>query len=514
MRENDAPLGFAAEETPEIESGNGAPRWNVLVVDDEKIVHTVTSMVLQDLVVDDRPINFLSAYSGEEARRIYREHCDIAVAFVDVVMETEHAGLEFVQWIREEMHDQAIRIIIRTGQPGSAPEQEIIRRYDINDYKEKTELTSTRLATTLTVALRGYQQIMTIERSREGFRRIVDATAAFWHPHAVSEFIEGVIEQFGALVADRDAVLVDVSGVGAQDKDGTMLTIGSTGRFAGMSGKPVSGLPDPDVQQIIEKCRRDRRTVVTRDLFATYLPTRQGFDSILFVKLPRPVSDLDVDLLEVYSHNVAIAFENLSLSLKMDESQKETIYLLGELVEKRSESTGNHVRRVGRIVEMLGNLSGEVSDTVGMWQMAASLHDIGKIAIPDVILYKEGSLTDEEYRFMQSHTIVGHDVLNKYDNDMMRIAATVCRSHHENWDGSGYPDRIAGEAIPVAARMTAIADVFDALTHARSYKEAWDVDDAYRYILDHSGTKFDPDLIDRFARLRLDLHGLLEELPD
>ncbi|MFW5643598.1 MAG: HD-GYP domain-containing protein, partial [Alkalispirochaeta sp.] len=186
----------------------------------------------------------------------------------------------------------------------------------------------------------------------------------------------------------------------------------------------------------------------------------------------------------------------------------------GELVEKRSESTGNHVRRVGRIVEMLGNLSGEVSDTVGMWQMAASLHDIGKIAIPDVILYKEGSLTDEEYRFMQSHTIVGHDVLNKYDNDMMRIAATVCRSHHENWDGSGYPDRIAGEAIPVAARMTAIADVFDALTHARSYKEAWDVDDAYRYILDHSGTKFDPDLIDRFARLRLDLHGLLEELPD
>jgi response regulator RpfG family c-di-GMP phosphodiesterase len=514
MNEHEKPMGFAAEAPTVIESGEGATKWNVLVVDDEKIVHTVTSMVLQDLIVDDHGINFLSAYSGEEARRIYREQSGIAVAFVDVVMETEHAGLEFVQWLREEMHDEAIRIIIRTGQPGSAPEQEIIRRYDINDYKEKTELTSTRLATTLTVAIRGYHQITTIQRSREGFRRIVDATAAFWRPHAVSEFIEGVITQFGALVADRDAVLVEVSGVGAQDKDGTMLTIGSTGRFAGMSGKPVSGLPDPEVQQILETCRSNRRTVVIRDLFATYLPTRHGVDSILFVKLPRSVSDVDVDLLEVYSRNVAIAFENLSLSLKMDESQKETIYLLGELVEKRSESTGNHVRRVGRIVEMLGTLTGEVSDTVGSWQMAASLHDIGKIAIPDGILYKEGSLTPEEYRLMQSHTTVGHDVLSKYDNEMMRVAATVCRSHHENWDGSGYPDGIAGDAIPVAARMTAIADVFDALTHTRSYKDAWSVDDAFRYILDHSGKKFDPYLTDRFAELRLDLEDLLQELPD
>lgn len=514
MNEQEAPMGFAEEVQAKEHRGDAATPWNVLIVDDEQSVHAVTSMVLRDLQVDDRRIRFISAYSAEEARRIYRQQSDIAVAFVDVVMETEHAGLEFVQWLREEMHDRAIRVIIRTGQPGSAPEQEVIRRYDINDYKEKTELTSTRLATTLTVALRGYHQITTIQRSREGFRRIVDATAAFWRPHAVSEFVEGVITQFGALVADRDAVLVEVSGVGAQDKDGTMLTIGSTGRFAGMSGMPVSSLPDPDVQQIIDACRRERRTVVASDLFTTYLPTRHGPDSILFVKLPRPVSDVDVDLLEVYSQNVAIAFENLSLSLKMDETQKETIYLLGELVEKRSESTGNHVRRVGRIVEMLGSLSGEVSDTVGTWQMAASLHDIGKIAIPDGILYKEGALTPEEYRLMQSHTIVGYDLLSTYDNEMMRIAASVCRSHHENWDGSGYPDGLAGAAIPVPARMTAIADVFDALTHARSYKVAWSVDEAFHYVLDHRGTKFDPQLTDRFAELRLDLHDLLQELPD
>lgn len=412
------------------------------------------------------------------------------------------------------MNDQAIRIIIRTGQPGSAPEQEIIRRYDINDYKEKTELTSTRLATTLTVALRGYQQITTIERSREGFRRIVDATAAFWRPAAVSEFVEGVITQFGALVADQDAVLVDVSGVGAREMNGTMLMIGSTGRFAGMSGQPVSGIPDPEVRGIIEECHRLRRTVVTHDLFATYLPTRYGFDSILFVKLPRPVSDVDIDLLKLYSHNVAIAFENLSLSLKIDESQKETIYLLGELVEKRSESTGNHVRRVGRVVEMLGTLSGEVSDTVGAWQIAASLHDVGKTAIPDGILNKPGALTDDEFRLIQTHTVIGYDVLHKYDNEIMRVASTVCRSHHENWDGSGYPDGIAGEAIPVAARMTAIADVFDALTHSRSYKAAWSPEEAYQFILDHRGTKFDPYLTDRFATLRLDLYDLLRELPD
>ena len=151
--------------------------WKLIIVDDEEEVHDVTRLALNGFTFADRPLEFLSAFSGEEARSVLAEHSDAAVVLLDVVMETEHAGLDVAKYLREELHNTSIRIILRTGQPGQAPERAVITNYDINDYKEKTELTSQKLYTLMYAALRSFRDITALESSRRGLEKIIHASS-------------------------------------------------------------------------------------------------------------------------------------------------------------------------------------------------------------------------------------------------------------------------------------------------------------------------------------------------
>lgn len=141
-----SPLFSGKKKAAETETG---PAWRILIVDDEPDVHTVTKLALSRFKLDNRGIEFINAYSGEEAKRVLQDEKDVAMAFIDVVMESDHAGLELVKWIREEHNDRSIRLILRTGQPGQAPEEDVIVNYDINDYKAKAELDSRKLITSV-----------------------------------------------------------------------------------------------------------------------------------------------------------------------------------------------------------------------------------------------------------------------------------------------------------------------------------------------------------------------------
>jgi putative two-component system response regulator len=134
-------------------------------------------------------------------------------------------------------------------------------------------------------------------------------------------------------------------------------------------------------------------------------------------------------------------------------------------------------------------------------EMAATMHDLGKLAIPDSILLKPGKLNADEWQIMRTHTTTGYDILCKGSAEIVRLAATIALHHHERWDGSGYPQGLAGEAIPVAARIVAVADVFDALSMARPYKEPWPTDRVVATLIENAGTQFDPHMIEHFIRI-------------
>lgn len=251
-------LVFAAEPDPASPSASLAP-WLVLIVDDDPSVHSVTKLALRDLMHAGRKLLFLSAYSAAEARQILASYSDVALVLLDVVMESEDAGLSLARAIREELGNQYVRIILRTGQPGQAPEREVVVRYDINDYRAKDELTAARLWTSVLTALRAYEQIKALEANRAGLAHILDATARIFEERDPGRFAAGVVDSLlslagpavGALLAKVE--MVDGEPVGEPRLLAGRLAAGGSETRSVLVAGPLSHVVPAEIcQQIVQ----------------------------------------------------------------------------------------------------------------------------------------------------------------------------------------------------------------------------------------------------------------------
>jgi HD-GYP domain-containing protein (c-di-GMP phosphodiesterase class II) len=203
----------------------------------------------------------------------------------------------------------------------------------------------------------------------------------------------------------------------------------------------------------------------------------------------------------VISSQVIEATERRRLAHLLYESQLELIHRLGQAADSRDQHTGEHLLRIGRLTRLLGLAAGMTAHEAELLRHASLMHDIGKIGIPDSILLKAGPLEPEEREMMQTHTSIGGDVLSGSELALVQMAEAVARTHHERWDGSGYPAGLRGEEIPIEGRICSICDVFDALVTARLYKPAWSVEDAVAELQRLSGQAFDPRLTETFVAL-------------
>jgi len=502
-------LMFAAE--PAIDA---APPWHVLVVDDDPEVHEVTRLVLGSFRFADRPLDLISVDSARSAFEHLQEHEDTAVVLLDVVMESEQAGLDLVRRIREELQNTFVRIVLRTGQPGQAPEHEVIAAYDINDYKEKTELTAQKLATTLYAALRSYRDMRTIEAQRSGLERVIRASAQVFAHQSSRDFSSAVLQQLAELVGVRQGPVLCavVQQNGARPEH--FRVAAATGEYHYLIGHDADeGLPSAMITALRDACQHKRHHFGDDHYVLRFNDSRNG-ETLLFVGEAWRLSPLDYRLVELFCTNVSIAFENLRLNDDLFDSQLEMVYLLAGAAETRSQETANHVRRVGQLAELLGRAVGLDPVECEQLRYAAPLHDIGKIGIPDAVLAKRGAHTPEESEIMRTHAELGARLLGDSRRPVLKLAAEIARNHHENWDGSGYPAGLAGNAIPLSGRITMVADVFDALGSRRCYKESWPTEQIRAYMLDQRGIKFDPELIDRLMAHWDEALALREMLPD
>ena len=187
-----------------------------------------------------------------------------------------------------------------------------------------------------------------------------------------------------------------------------------------------------------------------------------------------------------------------SLAKEIEETQRDIIYTLGSVTETRSHEVGNHVKRVADISYLLAIKYGLSEEDAKLLKMASPMHDIGKIGIHDNILNKPSKLSKEEFEIIKIHTTIGHSILKKSKRWLLKTAAIVALQHHEWWNGKGYPNQLSGDDIHIFGRITAIADVFDALTHKRLYKHAWSVDSALKEIKSLRGRQFQPEIVDIF----------------
>ena len=186
------------------------------------------------------------------------------------------------------------------------------------------------------------------------------------------------------------------------------------------------------------------------------------------------------------------------LTKEIEETQKEVVYTMGSIGESRSKETGYHVKRVAEYTYLFAKHYGMSEKECDMLKQASPMHDIGKVAIPDAVLNKPGRFNEEERAIMDTHAQLGFDMLQSSTRPLLKMAATVAYEHHEKWNGTGYPNKLAGEEIHIYGRITALADVFDALGSARVYKQAWDDERIFKMFKEERGEHFDPKLIDIF----------------
>ena len=206
------------------------------------------------------------------------------------------------------------------------------------------------------------------------------------------------------------------------------------------------------------------------------------------------IQDLErLSLTAVYS---AKTVESAMLNMELEATQREIIHILGEVSEYRSQETGDHIQRVAEISFMLAKFLGLPEDEVEQIRLASPMHDLGKVGIPDAILNKPGRFTDDEYAIMKTHSEIGYTMLRNSKRKLLRFAAEIARSHHERWDGKGYPAGIKGEEIPLAGRICSVADVLDALSSPRCYKQHWPEEKVREEFLKQRGAQFQPELVD------------------
>src|SRR5215211_9495180 len=224
-----------------------AKPWKVAIIDDDQSVHDGTRLALSDYVLHGQRLELLSAYSAAEGRELLEAHPDIAVVLLDVIMETDDAGLRLIDYVRTTLKRESLRIILRTGQPGQAPERRVIVDYDINDYKAKNELTADRLFTSLTAALRSYQQLQRMVETRRGLEIIIDAAAKLFDFRSMQRLAEGVLTQIASLLnADCAGILVLRDGGDGEDN---FSILAGSGCYTQYMGAQLA----PELRQLVEQ---------------------------------------------------------------------------------------------------------------------------------------------------------------------------------------------------------------------------------------------------------------------
>jgi signal transduction histidine kinase/CheY-like chemotaxis protein len=287
------------------------PRWKIAVIDDEPAVHDGTRFALSDYKLNGQGLEILSAYSAAEGRELMRGNPDVAVVLLDVIMESDAAGLDLVQFIRNQLKNETVRIILRTGQPGQAPERRVIVDYDINDYKAKTELTADKLFTSLTAALRSYQQLQRMVETRRGLEIIIEAASTLFDFKSMQRLAEGVLTQIASLLN------VDCAGIlvlrEAQNAHETFSVLAGSGCYSRFIGTDVLEMIEVDLRHLVEDAFTRRQHEFSSRRSVLYIKTMSGREVVVVLEAARHLSDTDRALVEIFCSRLSIAFDNVIL---------------------------------------------------------------------------------------------------------------------------------------------------------------------------------------------------------
>lgn len=485
----------------------------ILVVDDEDVIRELMVGILEDegFQVDCAP-------NGKCALELLQENDDFVVLFTDIMMP-EMDGLQLIRKAAK-LHPSLVSIVM-TGYATMETARDAVKA-GAYDYVLKPFNLS--------------EIIMAVTNALERFRlsnenaRLKDISELF----DISESIAALRDEKNLLDFTLNAALERVSAkrgsIMIVSNDGKRLEVACsidlpkiyTGKIVDLSGT-ISGFVAENIKPLlVENIRNhpeisgmslnfnepsfisvplERKSPLSDDNNNTFATPRQRVLAVLNItdkESGAPFSESDLKILSIIANHAASALENLHLIRDIEEGQREILFRLGEIVETRSRETGNHVKRVAEYCKLLASMCGLSKSDTEILGLAAPLHDVGKVGIPDAILNKPGKLTNDEFDIIKTHSTMGYDMLKASSGPVLQAAALIAHQHHERFNGKGYPQGLKGKDIHIYGRITGIADVFDALGVERLYKKAWGLERILELFKQERGQHFDPELTDVF----------------
>lgn len=360
MAEQDDILHLIEDDEAEIVPASSmARRWKIAVIDDDHAVHEGTRFALSDYNLNGQKLEILSAYSAAEGQALMRAHPDIAAVLLDVIMETDDAGLELVEFIRHELRNETVRIILRTGQPGQAPERRVIVDYDINDYKAKTELTADKLFTSLTAALRSYQQLERMAQTRRGLEIIIDAASTLYDFKSMQLLAEGVLTQIASLLNVECAGILVLRDGGDIGNDFAVLA--GSGCYRQFTSVSTSQTLDADLRSMVEEAFRRRKHEFADNRTVLYIRTGSGREVVVLLQAERQLSETDRSLVEIFGSRLSIAFDNVILYQQLHKANTQ----LEERVAHRTRALMQANRRLSTQWVRLQRANGFKNEILG-----------------------------------------------------------------------------------------------------------------------------------------------------
>ncbi len=487
----------------------------VILVDDEPELHDITGLVCSRMKYKEHPIELLCAHSAAEAMKLLDINEDIAVALVDMNIENNHVGLDLICNIRIRFpQHKNMRIILLTGNPGMAPQHEILQHYDIDDYREKKEFTEDRLFTTVYTAIRAYETLTTLHKTVSGLEHILSPEE---DPSEQSNSLDSMRVLHNRLthivnIMDADQNLQNGFITERTSREFTLIQ--AWGSYVTFEGLPLAHLEtEEEIINVISNTLGNTFQINAKGLVLS-IKSHTDCDHILWMKTDTSLKANTQHILNLYVQRFLLNIDNSKLQNELLDAHQTALNKLCEAIEMRSKETGQHIYRMAKYSKLLAQLCGLQPREINLIEATAPLHDIGKIATHDAILSKPGKLTDIEMEQMRMHAQQGHDMLADSKSEMLRLGALVALTHHERWDGSGYPNGLAGEDIPLAGRIVSLADVFDALMSRRSYKEPFSFEETMSIIAENSGKHFDPKLVDLLKKNGKKFQKIFIDNPD
>ncbi|RUO34585.1 DUF3369 domain-containing protein [Aliidiomarina soli] len=427
--------------------------WKILIVDDEPEVHAVTKLALSDFSFLGRGLEFHSAFSGEEARELATNHPDAAIVLLDVVMESDDAGLHVAKFIREELGNRFTRIILRTGQPGQAPERTVIVNYDINDYKSKTELTAQKLFTAVMSSLRSYRDIISIDHSRRGLEKVIASSTNLFALQSMEHFVDGLVQQLSWVIGGARQTLYATAGRSPNPEQ--MVIRAAYGEDADqlMNQQIKAALPKKVLPEV-DKVVRSHGIYYGDDFVLAYCPSQcrpQGA-LLCMTGLTRPLSDSEKELLQLFADNVQLAHDNVTCLQDTDELLAQLVARLMELeqthVAEQLDKQSAYVRMTHELAQATEMGAARVQQTA----TAATLYERAErlFAVMDNQPATKVSPCQERLKRAVRP-------LHMAESDVAQIAYRALNERLERWDGLGLPAGKQGEAIAMESQVLVLA---------------------------------------------------------